>query len=268
MGFPCIRRSCSPYQWSLVTVLILAPVLALVEPILVLVPVFLLGVTIVIAPLLPSFSFYLPVVSRGRRDRGAVALTFDDGPDIRVTPLLLDLLDEQGVKATFFLVGEKIEKYPEIVRRILDEGHAVGNHSCCHDPLLMFRSRARIRDEIVKVNEILAPFGVRPRLFRPPAGVTGPRLKPVLEELEMTCVNFSLRARDFGNRRQVSIARVLGRSLSEGDIILLHDVFHEGGMEPDRVIREFHDFIRDTIHRGFSIVTLEELTGLRVMDRA
>lgn len=261
------RGPLSLYHRSLIMVVILVPVLGLIEPLLALIPVSLLVAVIVIAPFFPAFSFYLPVVSRGRREQQAVALTFDDGPDVSVTPRLLDLLKEHGVKATFFLVGKKVETNPAIVRRILDEGHDLGNHSQSHDPLLMFRSRTRIKSEIEKAQETFAPFGVRPRYFRPPAGVTGPRLKPVLTELGMLCVNFSRRARDFGNRRKVPVSRILGRSLAAGDIILLHDISPDGGLEPERVIQEFDQLIRDIMNKGYSIVSLEELTGFPVMDR-
>jgi len=95
--------------------------------------------TCLAAPLFPQLSFYLPILSRGRKGVPGVALTFDDGPDPQVTPLVLDLLDRHGVKATFFVIGSKAEAHPDLIQDILARGHAVGNHyprptrpsSCC-----------------------------------------------------------------------------------------------------------------------------------------
>ncbi|MFH2075916.1 MAG: polysaccharide deacetylase family protein, partial [Pseudomonadota bacterium] len=181
------------------------------------------------APFLPRAGFFLPVISRGVRTDRAVALTFDDGPDSGVTPRLLDLLDRYHLPATFFVAGVKVERHPELIREILLRGHTVGNHSYHHDPLLMLRSRARLSVEITRAQELLARFGIRPRAFRPPVGITNPGLAGVLRALDMDCITFSCRACDFGNRRILGLAKTILRRVHPGAIILLHDVTPPGG---------------------------------------
>jgi peptidoglycan/xylan/chitin deacetylase (PgdA/CDA1 family) len=137
-----------------------------------------------VAPFLPEAGLFLPVISRGGRDRRQVALTFDDGPDPAVTPQVLDLLKRHRLPATFFIAGIKAEAHPALVREILRQGHTIGNHSYHHDPLLMLRSRARLAAEIAGTQEALARFGIRPIAFRPPVGITNPGLAGVLRDLD------------------------------------------------------------------------------------
>ena len=144
------------------------------------------------APFFPQWGFFLPVISRGRGDVKAVALTFDDGPDPDVIFLLLDLLERYEISATFFVIGKKAEENPALVREILLRGHAVGNHSYHHDPLLMLRSSARLAEEIARTQLLLAHFGIRPLVFRPPVGITNPRLPNVLSELQPGLCHFQL----------------------------------------------------------------------------
>ncbi len=219
------------------------------------------------APFLPRLGFFLPVISRGGRNGKTVALTFDDGPDPAVTPLLLDLLDRQRLKAAFFVTGQNAEQYPGLVRETLRRGHDVGNHSTRHDPLLMLRSRARLADEIARTQELLAPFGIRPVAFRPPVGVTNPRLPGVLAELGMVCVTFSCRAGDFGNRRIRGLARKILRKVHPGAIVLLHDVSPPEAGRIAEWLAGVEEIIGRLRAKGYAIVPLPELIGRAVMER-
>ncbi len=202
----------------------IAAVLAFVSPVLAAVPLIVFLVTALGAPFFPRFGFFLPIISRGSGSRREVALTFDDGPDPEVTPRLLELLSARSVPAAFFLAGEKAERYPELVDDILGRGHETGSHSYSHDVLLMVRSRERLRRDIAKGQEVFRKHGTVPLAFRPPVGITNPRLWRALLEVGMYCVNFTARARDFGNRRVGGIARRLIRKAKPGSILLLHDV--------------------------------------------
>lgn len=176
-----------------------------------------------IAPFLPRFGFFLPVIHHGGKGVTAVALTFDDGPSPASTPDILRLLNRYKLKATFFVIGRQAAAYPELIGDIIAGGHSIANHSYRHDSLLMLRSYAELQRDIEKTQEILARFGIKPLLFRPPAGVTNPRLKGVTAALNLTTVNFSCRAFDGGNKRINNLtARVMNR-LRPGDIIMLHD---------------------------------------------
>jgi len=219
------------------------------------------------APFLPRVGFFLPVISRGRGEEKAVALTFDDGPDPEVTPLLLDLLGRHRLTATFFVTGQNTERYPALVREILRRGHDIGNHSYRHDTLLMLRSEARLADEIARTQDLLAPFGIRPLVFRPPVGVTNPRLPGVLRGLGMECITFSSRAGDFGNRRIGRLARNILRNVHPGAIILLHDVAPPGGSRVAEWLEGVEEIIRGLNGGGYAISPLSDLIGKTVMER-
>ena len=218
------------------------------------------------ASFLPRVGFFLKVISRGARERREVALTFDDGPDPGTTPGLLELLGQNRVAATFFVVGTKAEQEPDLVREILRRGHTIGNHSYRHDPWLMLRSRARLADEIGRAQTSLESFGIRPLVFRPPVGITNPKLGEVLEALKMVCVNFSCRAGDFGNRRIRGVARTILKRVRPGAIILLHDVSPPAKGRIADWLREVEAVIDGLRERGYGIVPLSQLIDGPVME--
>jgi len=157
-------------------------------------------------------------------DGARVALTFDDGPSVPYTGQILDVLKREHVRATFFLCGENAVAHPELVRRILAEGHEIGNHTWSH-PWLYLMSRERIAAEIDRTQDALEKIaGRRPRLFRPPFGVRWFTLWPLLRERGLTMVMWSDRGYD-GDRDAAGIARATLGRLAPGAIILLHDGF-------------------------------------------
>ena len=219
-----------------------------------------------IAPFLPRVGFFLPIVGRGKRGEKGVSLTFDDGPDPEVTPPLLDLLDRHAVSATFFVTGEQAARHPSIIRDILSRGHAIGNHSYHHFPFLTLKGIRTLRREIESTQSLLAGFGIVPLAFRPPVGITNPLLWRVLLEQGMYCVNYSCRAVDIGNRRIGRLSEKVLKTVSEGDIIALHDVAprHAGS---DRLIAEFDALLRGLAEKGLEVVPLARLIGREVMRR-
>jgi|GEM_PF-298963 len=220
---PHLRCPLSFFHVSAVVAALTTGLLLLLDPRLALWPPVLIVLACFVAPFIPRLGFFLPVITRGDRTRPAAALTFDDGPDPVSTPLLLDLLARRGARATFFLIGEKIERHPGLVRAILAAGHEIGNHTYGHDVFLMLRGRARLKREIARGQDVLRPFGVRPLVFRPPVGITNPRLYGALQEAGMACVCFRRRPADFGNRRLKGLEARVTRRLAAGDILLLHD---------------------------------------------
>jgi len=219
-----------------------------------------------LAPLFPRFGFFLPILSRGSRRASRVALSFDDGPDPEVTPQVLDLLDRHGLKAAFFLIGEKAQAHPELVREILRRGHEVGNHTWHHDPFLMLKGRKRLREEVRGGQEILKGFGILPAAFRPPVGITSPALWRLLIEEGMFCLNFSLRAGDMGNRRIGHLAkRLLGR-VRPGDLLLLHDVRPPKAQVQD-LLREFEALLQGLKAKHLEVVPVSALVGRQIMKR-
>ena len=121
--------------------------------------------------------FYLKSICKGNRDKREVALTFDDGPDAQVTPMILDVLKEHNIKATFFIIGSKAEMNPELLKRIDKEGHIIGGHSYSHHFFFDFFSSSKMIREMKKTeNMIHSIIGKKICLFRPPYGVTNPPL--------------------------------------------------------------------------------------------
>jgi hypothetical protein len=119
---------------------LLAVPLGFIAPSLAALPLLLFLLTCLAAPFCPQCSFFLPVISNGRPESDAIALTIDDGPSPSSTPLLLALLGKHRLRATFFVIGEKAAAYPELIDLILGHGHTIGNHSYRHDNFLMCRS--------------------------------------------------------------------------------------------------------------------------------
>jgi peptidoglycan/xylan/chitin deacetylase (PgdA/CDA1 family) len=157
-------------------------------------------------------------------DKKCIALTFDDGPDPVDTPRLLDLLREKNVKATFFVVGERAERYPEIVRRARDEGHLIGNHTWSHRSLFCFLTPGRLRSEIDHGAESIRSItGFRPRLFRSPVGLRHPLLGVYLKEAGLEYVSWSIRTCDTLSLNSTTLAHRILNTVTGGDVILMHD---------------------------------------------
>jgi peptidoglycan/xylan/chitin deacetylase (PgdA/CDA1 family) len=238
--------------------------LGFIAPSLAALPLLLFLLACLAAPFCPQCSFFLPVISSGRPGSNAIALTIDDGPSPSSTPLLLALLAKHQLQATFFVIGEKAAAYPELIDQILAHGHTIGNHSYRHDNFLMLQSTRSLEKDIGATQDILAQAGIKPLLFRPPVGITNPRLKPVLDGLGLQTVTFSCRIFDRGNRNVDNLAAKVLRKLRPGDILLLHDnppptseknaYWHT---ELDRLFSSLQE-----LHR---VVPLAELIGQTVM---
>lgn len=206
-------------------------------------------------------SWYLRMRSRARRAGRRVALTFDDGPDPQRTPAVLDLLARQGVRATFFVVGARAEAHPELVRRMVAEGHVVGNHSYTHSWRFPLRSLGRTVEELRRTGEVLHRItGQQPRLFRPPFGVTNPTIARAVRRLGLDPVGWSIRSLDTMGQSPERVAARILRRLHPGAVILLHD--RCAGSE--RLIGLLVEGLRS---RGLEPVTLPELFDIEAYEK-
>jgi peptidoglycan/xylan/chitin deacetylase (PgdA/CDA1 family) len=196
-----------------------------------------------------------------------VALTFDDGPDPATTPLLLELLEKSKVKATFFVIGEKAQAHPDLMREIIAGGHDVGNHSYRHDVLLMLRPSKKIESEIRMAQQALSAFGIKPLIFRPPVGITNPWLGSILKKYGLSCVNFNCRGFDAGNRRVKGLAERILKKVQPDDIILLHDCMPPGDASVDMWLQEIEALFAGLAEKNFTSVSLEQLIGRPVCSR-
>lgn len=154
---------------------------------------------------------------------GKVALTFDDGPDPETTPRVLDLLGLHGARATFFCIGARASRHPDLVRTMHRRGHTVGNHTMHHPNHLAAHSFRGQRQEITLAQLELAKLGPAPTLFRAPLGLRSPLTDPVLHELGLRHVSWTRRAYDTVTAYPSRVPGRLTRGLASGDILLLHD---------------------------------------------
>ena len=156
--------------------------------------------------------------------RGEVAITLDDGPDPKVTPRVLDLLDERGAKATFFCIGERVQRYAELTREMARRGHSVENHSQRHLHRFSVLGPRALRAEIERAQDTIGiTTGQPPLFFRAPAGLRSPWLDPVLRRFGLQLASWTRRGFDTVSARADAVLAKLTRGLRAGDILLLHD---------------------------------------------
>jgi peptidoglycan/xylan/chitin deacetylase (PgdA/CDA1 family) len=220
-----------------------------------------------VAPFIPSSSFFLPVISRGTSSRRAVALTFDDGPDPLTTPELLRLLKRHRVRGTFFVTGSRVLRYPEIARDIVAQGHSLGNHSFNHDMWGAFRSTKTMTQEIQATQQALKGLGIVALAYRPPMGITSPRLRGVMPKEGMFVVNFSCRAWDGGNRRIRNLSQRILQRVRANDILLLHENLTRPSLLPSWA-KEVDRILGGIREKGLEVLPLAELIGRPVMAAA
>jgi len=186
--------------------------------------VFLVAAAIVLVGMLDRRApIFGAIFYRGRADVAAIALTFDDGPTEPYTSLVLDILRDSGVKATFFVIGQKVEQAPTVVRRIVEEGHEIGNHTFDHG-VLPLRGPGHIRQTIGATSEIIARVaGVRPALFRAPHGWRNPWVDRVAREQGCEPVAWTLGVWDTDRPGADVICDRALKGLANGTVLLLHD---------------------------------------------
>jgi peptidoglycan/xylan/chitin deacetylase (PgdA/CDA1 family) len=155
---------------------------------------------------------------------GHIAITIDDGPDPEVTPQVLDLLDRFDARASFFCIGARAQRHPELCREIIRRGHAVENHSQHHHHgFATFGPRRMAREIQVGQDSLAALTGQRPCFFRPTAGLRNPFLEPILARHGLHLASWTRRGFDTRNRDAEDVVRRLTSHLAAGDILLLHD---------------------------------------------
>ena len=176
------------------------------------------------AGLLPRSRWLGPNLSQLEDAGNAVALTFDDGPDLEVTPRVLDLLDEAGMHASFFCIGARARAQPALVGEIARRGHTVENHSLNHLYRFAALGPRALAREVLTAQAILADCaGAPPVWFRAPMGLRNPLLQPVLESAGLRLASWSRRALDGVSGDQDAAVRRLARGLAAGDVLLMHD---------------------------------------------
>ena len=205
-----------------------------------------------IVALVLSLSFLvLPVQAQEAK---YVALTFDDGPSGKYPRQLLDGLYDRGVQATFLLCGYRMRDYPDLTRRIYDEGHEIGYHGFTHKNMKTM-SRREIARELTD-SQALLPEGCRPVFLRPPGGCCSDAVRQVAEARNLAILNWSVDPRDWATHDTAAVERSVLKNIKDGDIVLLHDMSASS-------VQAALDIIDVLLEQEYEIVTVSCLARLR-----
>jgi peptidoglycan/xylan/chitin deacetylase (PgdA/CDA1 family) len=220
--------------------------------------IFILGVSVL------KLNFFVKATCRGDPTAKRVALTFDDGPDPVATRNLLEVLRHHQIKAAFFPIGTKARDYPEMIKRIDQEGHTLGNHSFRHAWWTNFLISGALDREIRMAQEAIdAAIGKVPAYFRPPMGLTNPHLRRALKNHGLSVVGWDVRPFDTTASIEKVIKRVL-KKIRNGSIIVLHDT----GRIPADLVRLTDELVTKIKEREYTFSELDELTGIRAYQTA
>ena len=201
--------------------------------------------------------FFIRIKCHGDIAEKTMALTFDDGPSKEYTPAILDILKKQEVKATFFCIGRHVEGNEKLMKRIHEEGHTIGNHSFSHDFWFDLFSVKRMKEDLKSFDAIVhSMINVTPRMFRPPFGVTNPRVRDVIQEGNYFPVGWNIRSMDtvITNSNRL-MNRVVSR-FKPGAIILFHD-------SKQVTVEILDEIIRESREQGYQLVTVDQLLKIK-----
>lgn len=210
--------------------------------------------------LLIGLQYHLKSHLRSDTTLRQIALTFDDGPT-SFTPEILDILKRHQAKATFFCIGKQVEKHPDILRRIIAEGHVVGNHSYTHSEKIGFMSTTHIIDEISTADQAIQNIiGKKTLYYRPPFGVTNPSIARALKQTQHAVIGWSIRSLDTKIKSESTILKRITSRLSPGSIVLLHDT----SAKTASVLEQLLVILQN---KNYSTVTIEQLLAINAYEK-
>ena len=200
------------------------------------------------------------VFFKGMKTRKQAALTFDDGPDVYYTTKILDILRENNIKATFFIVGQRAAKHPEMLKRIVNDGHSIGNHSWDH-PDLNKLTAEQVKSEVERTDNIFFSIAAfHSHLFRPPYGAASRSVVNELASMGYKVIDWSVDTRDWAGTPPATIMNNVKKELKPGGIILEHCA---GGRNEnlDNTVNALPEIISYIKELGYTFVTIPELLG-------
>lgn len=200
--------------------------------------------------------FYFPVICSGGTDQKEIAISFDDGPLPEHTPAILSVLARTQTPAAFFCIGHRVKQYPDLLKRIYDEGHIVGNHSYSHSPLFDLYGAKKMQADLQQMNEeVRQQLGITLQLFRPPYGVTNPNLGKAVKAGGFTAVGWNIRSLDTVIKDPERLLKKVLKSLRPGAVVLFHDTCAS-------TASMLEEFILEARKRGYRIVPLDKILNL------
>lgn len=188
-------------------------------------------------------------------EQKVIALTFDDGPDLKYTPQVLDILLEKNIKATFFIVGVQINKYPEVVLRMVEEGHLIANHTYYH-PNLTTLNKAELLKELDDTDDLIESIvGFKPQIVRPPYGAINKEVRQRIEETGRSIVMWNIDPRDWASTPVKEMyENVMTNARDKGNIL-----FHSfGGKQIQNTVDLLPDVIDSLTEEGYTFVTVDQ----------
>lgn len=209
----------------------------------------------------PGSCLFYPTITHGPRDGRYVALSFDDGPDADMTPKVLDALARAGARATFFVIGRSLAECPDLARRIVADGHVLGNHAWGHSRFQSFYSTKKHLREIERCEQAIARIcrNAMPALYRPPVGLKSGELGRAAWQRGLTLVAWSLHSHDTRLQDPANIARRVLKRVQAGDIVLLHDGHDLPGRNRPLCAQAVTLILQGLSAKGLECVTIPEL---------
>lgn len=202
-------------------------------------------------------NFFIKVICASTTVKKEIAISFDDGPSINYTPQILALLKKEGVRAAFFCIGSRIAGNEILVKKIIEEGHIIGNHTYSHHFWFdMFSSKNMLKDLKMMDQEVIKITGLQPKLFRPPYGVTNPNLKKAIINGGYTPIGWNVRSMDTVVKDKNKFFHKICSSIKPGAVFLFHDT-------SKITLEVLLEFIKEVKRNGFEIVPLDKLLNLK-----
>lgn len=185
-----------------------------------------------------------------------ISITFDDGPNTEHTTKALDLLKKYNAKATFFCVGQQVAQHPEVLKRIIAEGHTIGNHTYTHSKSFGFFSLNQVKAELQKTNALIKELtGLQMNLYRPAFAVTNPTIEKAVKVLKLSAIGWNVRSLDTTPRSQAMILKRITSKIKKGDIVLLHDT-------SDKTIAVLEQLLLFLKQKKLQSVTVDQLLNI------
>lgn len=200
-----------------------------------------------------TWNYHLNAINKVAISEKKIVLSFDDGPHAIYTPQILELLKKYNATATFFCIGKHVEQHPEIVKKIVSEGHLIGNHTYSHSNYFDFYSSKKVIAELKKTDDLVKTItGKKLNFFRPPFGVTNPAIAKAIHHTKHQVIGWNVRSLDTVIKNKNKCVNRVIRKITPGAIVLLHDS-HENSIY---ILEQLLIFLQDNNYQTVSLETL------------
>ncbi len=202
-------------------------------------------------------NFFIKIICKAETDKKEIAISFDDGPAENYTKRILEILKAAQVKATFFCIGNRIAGNEILLKQVQEDGHIIGNHSYSHHFWFDMYSAKKMQKDLEQMDEQMQQvIGLKPKLFRPPYGVTNPNLAKAIKNGGYTPVGWSVRSMDTVIKDGKKLSDKINDGIKPGAVFLFHDT-------SKTTLDILPEFIQEVKKRGYNIIPLDKLLALQ-----